>query len=96
MKKALLVLIVGMCLSGITKAGEMATGYITLVNVPTHGGYVRIQLDQSPMVNPSNCSGSEFYIVEFGSNTEGDNRFLSMLMSAYMAKKRKIAENGGK
>jgi hypothetical protein len=59
------------------------SGRITILNVPSHGQFVRINLD-APTINPANCQAAEFYIVELsGPNA---NRFLSALYAAHASR----------
>jgi len=59
------------------------SGRIAMLNVPTHGQFVRIELDK-PTINPANCQAAEFYIVELsGPNA---NRFLGALYAAHASR----------
>ncbi|MCW2404415.1 hypothetical protein M2336_001044 [Sphingobium sp. B1D7B] len=59
-------------------------GKITQINVDAGGSAMRVEFDQ-PIVNPDGCGGADFYIVEL--NSAGKDRFMSTVLSAFMAGK---------
>jgi hypothetical protein len=62
-------------------------GKITSLNIPADGSYVRIYFSK-PVVDPADCKGGDFYMLEFGSiEPAAASRFLSALMAAYLSNK---------
>lgn len=67
-------------------AGKLSQqGQITELYLNNLGNFVRVKFSQT-IVNPDNCLGEEFYIVELN-DTAGSNRFYSSLLAAYMSGK---------
>ena len=60
-------------------------GQITELYLNHTGKFARVRFSQ-PIVNPENCSGEDYYIVELN-DTAGSNRFYSSLLAAYMSGK---------
>lgn len=69
--------------SAAASAQAAASGRITMLNVPAHGQFVRVQLDTS-VINPGNCQAAEFYIIELSAPTA--NRILGALYAAHASR----------
>ena len=61
-------------------AQQSAAGRVTQVYVDKSGKFARVMLD-APAVNPGNCAGGDYYIVEFPADTSRG----PMLAALYMA-----------
>ena len=59
-------------------------GKITGLYMAANGSFMRINV-QAATVNPGHCGGADYYIVEL--NTPQQDRFVSTVMSAFLAGK---------
>ena len=68
------------------QSGSSGWGTITEFHMRNSSDYFVIKFSE-PIVNPAGCGGEEYYIAELTGTAEQQNRFVSIVMSAFLTNK---------